>query len=139
MKKLSEQLLEMSERAAAAENQAAAIQQENRQEFEATVAEAQRNLHAAQDAFTATLDKVEDSVSVHWAELKNSFDTHVATARQKAAERKAAFDLATAKERAEDAEAYAEIAAEFAHLAAAEAEEAMIEAKLARAAANAKQ
>ena len=48
-------------------------------------------------------------------------------------ERKNAIDLARAKAQADDAETYAEIAAEFARLTAAEAEAAMVEAKEARA------
>jgi hypothetical protein len=57
MKKLSEQFLEISERTAAIENRVASIRQENLQEFEASASEAQHNLHDAQAAFTAKLDK----------------------------------------------------------------------------------
>ncbi len=133
MKKLSEQFLEMSQRTAVLENRTEDIRQGNHNEFEASVAEAQASVRAAQTAFNARLDKVEASVSAQWRGLKDSFDSHVATVRQKAAELKAADELADARERAEDAEAYAELAADFARLTATEAETAMVEAKQARA------
>jgi len=126
MKKLSEQFLELSQRAAVWENRTAAIRQENHKEFEANVAEAQASVKSAQAAFTARLDKVEEPIAAEWRKLKDSFDMHVAHVRQAAAARKAAHDL----------EAYAEIAAEFAKLTATEAETAMVEAKQARAAAQ---
>jgi hypothetical protein len=133
MKKLSEQFREMSQRAATWENRTAAMRQENRQEFEADVAEAQASVRAAQAAFAARLDKVEAPVSAQWRGLKDSFDKHVADVRRKVADLKAADELTEAQVRADDAEAYAEIAAEFASLTATEAETAMVEAKQARA------
>ncbi len=136
MKKLSEQFKELSQRAATLESRVAAINQENRKEFEANVADAQDALRSAQASFNAKLDKVNDSVSAKWRELKSSFDKHVASARQKVSKEKAALDLAGARADAEDAEVYAEIAADFARLTAAGAEEAMVEAKQARAAAE---
>ncbi len=136
MKKLSEQFQELSQRAAALENRTAAIHQENRKEFEASVAEAQDAVRSAQTAFDAKLDKIEDRVSTQWRELKGSFDAHVASVRQKAAKQKAALDLAGARADAEDAEVAAEIAAEFARLTVAGAEEAMVAAKQARATAQ---
>jgi hypothetical protein len=68
--------------------------------------------------------------------LEESFNDQVAAAQGKAAERKAAHNLADAKERADYYEAYAEVAAEFANLAAIEAEAAMLQATEARAHAN---
>ena len=136
MKKLSEQFLELSQRAAVWENRTAAIRQENHKEFEASVAEAQASVKSAQAAFTARLDKVEEPIAAEWRKLKDSFDIHVAHVRQAAAARKAAHDLAEAQAHADAMEAYAEIAAEFAKLTATEAETAMVAAKQARAAAQ---
>lgn len=137
MKKLSEQFLEMSRRTAVLENRAAARKEENRKEFEADVAEAREAVQLAVGSFEAKLNSIEESVSSQWRGLQRSFDNQVAIARSKAAERKAAHNLADAQERADYYEAYAEVAAEFANLAAAEAEVAMIQATEARAYANA--
>jgi hypothetical protein len=133
MKKLSEQLLEMSQHTAALENRAEATRSENHKEFQAHVAEARDRVKSFQDAFTARMDKVEVTLAEQWRELDEAFTAQVARARRNVDERKNAFDLARAKAQADDAEAYADIAADFARLAAAEAEAAMVEAKEARA------
>jgi uncharacterized coiled-coil protein SlyX len=133
MKKLSEQLLEMSQHTAALENRTEATRAENRKEFQAHVTEARARVKSFQQAFTARLDKVETSMAEQWHKLDEAFTAQVARAQRDMDERRNAFDLARAKAQAEDAEAYADIAAEFARLAAAEAEAAMVEAKEARA------
>jgi len=136
MKKLSEQFLEMSQRTAARENQAAAQHEKNRQEFEADVTEARNVVQSAQASFEARLNSIEESVSSQWRGLQESFNNQVAAAQSKAAERKAAHNLADAQERADYYEAYAEIAADFASMAATEADAAMLKATEARAHAN---
>jgi hypothetical protein len=136
MKKLSEQLLEMSQHTAALENRAEATRAENRKEFEAHVAEARARVQSFQDAFTARLDEAEESLADHWREVDEAFTAQITHIQRNMDERKNAIDLARAKAQAKDAEAYAEIAAEFARLTAAEAEAAMVEAKDARARAN---
>lgn len=133
MKKLSEQLLEMSQRTAAWEDRTAARREENREESEAEVAEARKSVQASQEAFAAKLDSMHDSMSSHWREVQKSFDNQVAAARQKANEGKAAHDLASAQRRADLDEAYAEAAGEFAQLTAAEHYAAMVDATQARA------
>jgi hypothetical protein len=133
MKKLSEQFLEMSQRTAAQENRIAAIQRENQEEFAKHVAEARTRVQTAQSAFAARLDSLEASVSEDWHALNDRFSEQIAAAQKRADERKNAMDLAYARRKAEAAEAYADVAAEFARLTAAEAEKAMIEAKQARA------
>lgn len=136
MKKLSEQFLEMSQRTAVLENRAAARREENHMEFEADVTEARKAVQSAQASFEAKLNSIEESVSSQWHKLEESFNNQVAAAQHKAAERKAAHNLADAQERADYYEAYAEVAAEFANLAAIEAEAAMVQATEARAHAN---
>jgi hypothetical protein len=136
MKKLSEQFLKMSQRTAALENRAAVRNEENRKEFEADVAEARQAVQSAQASFETKLNSIEESVSSQWHKLEESFNNQVAAAQSKAADRKAAHNLADVKERADYYEAYAEVAAEFANLAAIEAEAAMLQATEARAHAN---
>lgn len=133
MKKLSEQLLEMSQHTAALENRAEATRAENRKEFEAHVSEARTRVQSFQDAFTARLDEAEESLAAQWRQMDEAFTAQVTRVRREMDERKNALDLARAKAQAEDAETYAEIAADFARLTAAEAEAAMVEAKEARA------
>lgn len=136
MKKLSEQLLEMSQHTAALENRAEAARAENRKEFEAHVSEARTRVKSFQAAFTARLDEAEESLAAKWRKLDEAFTAQITRIQSNMDERKNAIDLARAKAQADDAEAYAEIAAEFAQLAAAEAEAAMVEAKEARMHAN---
>ena len=133
MKKLSEQLLEMSQHTAALENRTEATRAENRKEFEAHVSETRARVQSFQKAFTARLDKAEESLAEQWRELDEAFSAQITRVQQSMDERKSAFDLARAKAQADDAESYAEIAADFARLTAAEAEAAMVEAKEARA------
>ncbi len=136
MKKLSEQFLEMSERTAALENRVAATHQENRKEFEAHVAEAQAAVRSDRAAFAARLEKEEESLAAQWRELDEVFAAQISRYQCGMDERLNARDLAHARAQADDAEADAEMAAEFARLTAAGAEEAMLEAKQARAAAQ---
>ena len=133
MKTLSEQFIEMGERLAKTEKRVTAIQQQNRKQFEANVAEAQAALRSAQAAFTARLDKADESLAEQWRELDEAFAAQLSRARSNIDEGLNAIDLAEAKANADDAEAYAELAAEFARVTAAEAETAMVEAKQARA------
>lgn len=129
MKKLSEQFLELSQHSAALENRAEATRAENRKEFEAHISEARNRVKSFQDAFTARLDEAEETLASQWRGLDEAFTTQVTRVRGKMDERKNAIDLVRAKAQADDAEAYAEIAAEFARLTASEAEAAMVEAK----------
>src|SRR5947199_164382 len=108
MKKLSEQLLEMSKRTAAFEDKAAARREEDHQEFEADVAEARKSSQAAQASFAAKLDSTHDSTSAHWREVQKSFDNHVAAVRSGVASRKASMDLSAAKRAADMDEDYAQ-------------------------------
>jgi hypothetical protein len=136
MKKLSEQFLEMSQQTAEWENRAAAEHEMNRKEFESDIAEARTAVQKAQTKFDAKLNSIEESVSSQWRKLQTSFDNQVAIARSKAAELKAAHNLADAKDRADYYESYAEVAADFARMAAAEADAAMLQAAEARTYAN---
>ena len=128
MKKLSEQLLEMSQRAAASEQQAADRNEENRKQFETDRAEAQAAVKSAQATLETRLDNVKQSTSSQWRQVQTSFNAHVVAARGKADEGKAGLDLAIAQQRAEDADTYAEIAVDFARVAAAEANAAILDA-----------
>lgn len=133
MKKLSEQLLEMSQRTASMENQVATRNEENKQEFEAEVAEARKSVQSTQAAFAAKLDSIHGSISSHWHDVQTSFNNQVVAARSKAAERKAALDLTGAQAAADIDENAAQIAVEFAQWAAAEANAAVAQANQSRA------
>lgn len=133
MKKLSEQFLELSQHTAALENRAEAVRVENRREFETHVGEARARVESFQKSFTARLDEAEENLAAQWREIDEAFTAQITRAQKSIDERKNAFDLTRAKAQADDAEAYAEIAAEFASLAAAEAESAMVSAREARA------
>ena len=133
MKKLSEQFLEMSEQTAAWEDRADANREQDRKMMEADVAEAREAVKSAQASFDAKLNTIEESVSTQWRKVQESFNNHVAAARSKATELKAAHNLADAQDRAAYYEDYAEVAADFARLAATEADAAMLKATEARA------
>jgi hypothetical protein len=133
MKKLSEQLLEMSKKSAAFEDQAAARREADHQEFDAQVAEARKSAQAAQAAFAAKLDSTHNSMSAHWREVQKSFDNQVAAARSRAASSKASMDLSAAQRAADLDETYAQLTGEFAQMAAAEASAALVGAVQSRA------
>ncbi len=133
MKKLSEQLLEMSQHTAALEKQIEVARETDRQQTQAAVAQARARVQSFQHAFTARLDEVEESLAAPWRELDEAITVQITRAQRNMDEHLNAIDLAQAKAQAEDAETYANIAADFAQLAAAEAEAAMVEAKKARA------
>ena len=133
MKTLSEQFIEMGERLAKTEKRVADIQQQNRKQFEANVAEAQAALRSARAAFTARLDKADESLTAQWREVDEAFAAQISRAQRNIDEGLNAIDLSAAQANADDAEAYAELAAEFARVTASEAEAAMVEAKQARA------
>jgi hypothetical protein len=133
MKKLSEQFLEMSRRAAEWEKRAEARREEDRKQFEADRAEARKSVQSAQAAFDDKLYNLDQSMTSHWREVQKSFNNQVAVAHSKAAEGKAVLELADAQDVADFDEAYADTAANFAHLAANEANAAMLEATAARA------
>jgi hypothetical protein len=133
MKKLSEQLLEMSKQTAAWENQAATRNEENKQEFEAEVAEAHKSVQEAQAALANRLDSIHDSVSAQWREVQKSFNNQVAAARSRAKGFDASLDLSAAQTAADMDEDYAQAATEFAQWAAAEANAAIAQANQSRA------
>ena len=133
MRKLSEQFLEMSQRAAAWENKTDAIRQENRKEFAANVAEARATLRSAQAAFAARLDSEDSALSGQMREMDEALAAYFTRVQNNMDESANARDLASARARADHAEVHADIAAEFARLTATEAETAMVEAKQARA------
>ena len=132
MKKLSEQFLEMSQQTAAWEERAAADDAASRQKYEADVAETRKAVQTAQASFDAKLNSTEESVSAQWRKVQESFNNQVATARSKAAELKAAHNLADAQDSAAYYEDYAGVAVDFALLAATEADAAMLKATEAR-------
>lgn len=133
MKKLSEQLFEMSQKAAAFEKRAVERNEENVQEIDAAAAEAQKSVQSANAAFSAKLDSMHESASAHWREVQKSFNNQVAAARSRAAQRKAAMDLSAAQRAANMDEDYAQAATEFAQWAVAEANAATLGAAQSRA------
>lgn len=133
MKKLSEQFLEMSQQTAVWEERVATSQEADRKELETDLAMAKNAVKTAQTSFETRLDSIDESVSSQWRKVQESFNNQVATIRSKAAELKAAHNLADAKDRADYYEAYAEAAADFARLAASEADAAALQAMDARA------
>ncbi|MBZ0300331.1 MAG: hypothetical protein K8J31_11340 [Anaerolineae bacterium] len=136
MNKLSEQLLELSQHTAALETRVEAARAEDRKEFETHTAEARARVQSFQNAFTDRLDEVEEGLAAPWRELDEAITAQITRAQHNMDEHLNALDLAQAQAQADDAETYAEIAAQFASLVASEAESAMVEAKKARANAN---
>ncbi len=133
MKKLSEQLLEMSKQTAALENQAAARNEKDKQDLDATVAETRKSVQAAQAAMAERLDNIHDSMSSHWREVQKSFSNQVAAARSRVAERQAAMDLSAARRAADMDEEHAQTVTKFAQWAVAEANAAIADANQSRA------
>lgn len=118
---LSDDLHNLATRAQDAEKRVAEARAKARGDLEHEVSSAR-----------ATVAGGEVKVAKGFSDLQRSWETHVATVRERLDSRRAEHDAKRAQRRAEDAEAYAAYAIAFAHSAVVEAEYATLDAALAR-------
>lgn len=137
---LSESLYKLAERAKVAEQKAQKAQKtaaENartgRAELETAVDDSRASAEAQARKLSESAKTSEDKVSRWWEEQQETWNAHLAKARQGIDEKKAKLDVKMGETRAEDAEADAEFAINFAYGAIEEAEYSVLDAILARA------
>lgn len=136
MAKLSEQLRLLADRAAAIEQRAEAAQKEAAEKRDEKVAEAKARLKAQQEAFSAQVTTLSNDAQAAWRGLKDSLKTAGDKMRSNVEKGIHTLEAKDAEASADWAEAYANDSVEFALLAVAEADAAVMEAIAARARAN---
>ena len=129
---LSDQLRRLANRAEEAEKNAAAASDKAKadleQDRENSRAVAQQEAEQLREAADAGRGKISD----WWNDVQRSWNEHIAQIQRNVESKKAEIDLDRAKRRADNAEADAEFAIEFAYTAIGEAEYAVLDANLAR-------
>ncbi len=129
---LSDQLRRLANRAEEAEKNAAAASDKAKadleQDRENSRAVAQQEAEQLREAADAGRGKISD----WWNDVQRSWNEHIAQIQKNVESKKAEIDLDQAKRRADNAEADAEFAIEFAYTAIGEAEYAALDANLAR-------
>jgi hypothetical protein len=129
---LSDQLTKLAARAKQAEDRAAAAKVEAKADVEQDLKEVRESSRARADAASAAIEKDKEKVSSWWADVQRSWNKHIAAARDDRSEMRAAHDRKVAEHRAEQAEADASFAIDFAYGAVEEAEHAVLASVLAR-------
>ncbi len=129
---LSDQLRRLANRAEEAERNAAAAgdkaKAELEQDRENSRAVAQQEAEQLREAADAGRGKISD----WWSDVQRSWNEHIAQIQKNVESKKAEIDVDRAKRRADNAEADAKFAIEFAYTAIGEAEYAVLDANLAR-------
>lgn len=133
MSKLSEKLELLAERAAAIKERAEAARKEAAETRDAKLAETRARLDAQQEAFTAQVSDVSGDTKVAWLGLKDSMKNARNKVRSDVDKGTRTLELKDAELSADLAEDYAYDAVEFALLAVAEADAAVMESIAARA------
>jgi DNA polymerase II small subunit/DNA polymerase delta subunit B len=133
MKKLSEQLKELSDRVAMAEMKAAAAQQDSKEKVEAALQKSRADAEARQASFKADVQAKQAAAASDWEALQADFHRKTQQIKNKIESEKEAREAKNANKRAEHAEDYAAATIMYAYMAADEAEVAVLEAIAARA------
>jgi hypothetical protein len=130
--KLADELTKLATRAQEAESRAAGAQSKAKADLEQDIDETRASARTQADKLRATAEERRGSISAWWADVQKSWDAHVAEIREHIEAKKEVHDVHVAQRRAENAEADAAFAIEFAYSAVVEAEYAVLDAALAR-------
>lgn len=136
MTKLSEQLRLLADRAAAIERRAEAAREEASEKRDEKVAEAQARLKKQQEAFSAQVNAMSEDAQAAWGGVKDSLKSAGDKMRSNVKKGLHVIEAKDAEASADWAEIYAYDSIEFALLAVAEADAAVMESIAARARAN---
>jgi hypothetical protein len=134
---LSAQFERISDKARSAADTLRAAGQRSKDQLEKDVASAQERAVAATDHLKAKADDARDTASSHWQQVRENWHAHVVQTRARANKAKTKIDAGGAAMDVDLTEAYAYDAIDFALGAIEEAENAVLEAMYARAAAAA--
>ena len=132
MKKLSDDLQKLANHVADIENRVAAAEQASKEKVEASIQESKADAEARQESFKADVEKRHEATYMHWQELQKDYHQKVQHIKNKIKTEKEAKEVKQATRRADDAEAYAENAIDFAMMAINDAEVVALEAIHAR-------
>jgi len=136
MKPLSEQLQDLSQRAKKLENSAAAARGQDQAELERRRDQLNSDLESSRRKIETSAGQAKDDVRSGWADIKRRMDERLADVRAKIQERKAERDVNRAERRAQAAEDDAADAIAIAVYVLDQAEYAVVDAALARTAAD---
>ena len=128
MKKLSESLQELSDHVANTENKVAAAEQETKAKVEAALQKSKADAKARQADFKDHVQQEQAEAASIWEDMQNDFTQRLQQIKNKRETEMEAREVKKARQRAEDADAYAVITIDFAMLAIDEAEVAVLEA-----------
>ena len=132
----SDELTKLAARAKEAEDRAAAAQGKAKADLEQDVATARASAQAQADKLRQTAEANKGKLSVWWHDVQRSWNEHVAKIRQDVDSKRAEHDVERAQRYAENAEDDATFAVDYAYAAIEEAEYAVLDAALARKAAD---
>ena len=130
--KLADELTKLATRAKEAETHGAAARTKSRADLEQEVGSARATAQAHADRLRETAEERKGSISAWWTNVQESWDEHMAEVRAHVESKKEEHDVRVAQRRAENAEADAEFAIDFAYSAIVEAEYAVLDAVLAK-------
>jgi hypothetical protein len=130
--KLADELTRLAARAQEAENRATAARSKAKADLEQDIDSARASTQAQAEKLHAKAEEGKGSISARWTDVQKSWDAHVAELRDRVETKKAEHDVHVAQRRAENAEADAAFAIDFAYGAVVEAEYAVLDAVLAR-------
>ena len=128
MKKLSESLQELSDHVANTENKVAAAEQETKAKVEVALQKSKADAKARQADFKDHVRQEQSEAASIWEDMQNDFTQRLQQIKNKRETEMEAREVKKARQRAEDADAYAVITIDFAMLAIDEAEVAVLEA-----------
>jgi hypothetical protein len=137
--RLSASMAELSQRAKEAEDHAVAARNETREQLEARAAAARATAQRRREEMKARGAKMQDDLAVAWASLRTHVQEQFGKIRAKLGDKRDDLDAKAAERRAEEAEANAADAIDFASWAVDEAEAEALEAAEARKIADALQ
>jgi len=130
--KLADELTKLAARAQEAENRATAARGKAKADLEQDRDSARASAQAQAEKLHRKAEESRGNISAWWADVQKSWDAHAAELRDRVETKKAEHDVHVAQRRAENAEADAAFAIDFAYGAVVEAEYAVLDAVLAR-------
>jgi hypothetical protein len=129
---LSDQLTRLAARAKQLEDRAAAATTQAKADLERNVDSARASAKAQAETLRKSAEAVDGKVSDWWTGAGKSWNEHVSAVRKNVDDKKAAHDFKVARRTADQAEADASFAIDYAYAAIEEAEYAVLDAALAQ-------
>ena len=126
--KLADELTRLAARAQEAENRATASRGKGKADLERDMDSTRASAQTQNDKLRTKAEESRGSISAWWTDVQKSWDAHVAELHDRVETKKSEHDVHVAHRRAENAEADASFAIDFAYSAVVEAEYAVLDA-----------